>query len=187
MYVICAVPHMPRTLWISQDRSGKCCCQLGGGTTFQYSGFTTHGDFMEQQKIRAIGDQFIAQLHRIEQGSEFDVEDMAGMFAEDAQLSNPIIERDGTVRQGREGVAQFWREYRNVFSEIHSEFIDITASDHSLGLFWQSRGTDVNGQPLEYEGVSLLTLDGAGKISNFKAYFDSRQATSKTDGSLKRS
>jgi ketosteroid isomerase-like protein len=141
---------------------------------------------MEQQKVREIADQFIFQLHRIEQGNAAETEDMAGMFADDAQLSNPIIERDGSVRSGRDGVAQFWREYRNVFSEIHSEFTDITASDHSVGLFWQSKGADANGQPLEYEGVSLLTLDESGKISHFKAYFDSRQATSKTDHSLTR-
>ena len=99
------------------------------------------------------------------------------MFADNAELTNPMINRDGSGRTGHDQIADFWREYSTAFKNIHSEFFDITASDHSAGLFWRSTGTNANGQPLEYEGVSLLDLDDNGKIARFKGFFDSRQVT----------
>lgn len=130
---------------------------------------------MDQQQVRTIADSFITRLHHLEAGDPAGVNEIVDMFADDAELSNPIIERDGSNRRGRAGIEQFWREYGSVFGNIHSEFIDVTASDHSAGLFWKSQGTDPSGRPLEYEGVSLLMLDDNGKIKQFKGYFDSRQ------------
>lgn len=134
---------------------------------------------MDQQQVNSIAQQFIAELHAIEEGDANGIERIVEMFADDARLSNPIIERDGNERSGREQIADFWRNYCTSFKEIHSDFFEVTASDHSAGLFWRSTGTDANGQPLTYEGVSLLTLDDAGKIQEFKGFFDSRQVTIK--------
>lgn len=130
---------------------------------------------MDQQQVRSMADNFIARLHSVEQGDAAGVDTIVDMFAEDAELSNPVVERNGRRCKGRADIERFWREYRTVFRDIHSDFIDVTASDHSAGLFWRSSGTDAGGKPLEYEGVSLLVFDENGKISRFKGYFDSRQ------------
>jgi ketosteroid isomerase-like protein len=135
------------------------------------------GGVMDQQQVQAIAERFIAELHRIEEGDAAGVDRMVDMFADDAELTNPLIERDDSSRNGRDQIAEFWREYRTTFKNIRSEFFDRTASDHSAGLFWRSKGTNATGQPLEYEGVSLLTLDENGKIARFNGYFDSRQIT----------
>jgi ketosteroid isomerase-like protein len=132
---------------------------------------------MDQQQVKGIADRFITELHCIEDGDAAGVDRIVDMFADNAELSNPIIEREGSSRNGRNQIAEFWREYRTTFKNIHSEFFDVTASDHSAGLFWRSTGTSATGQPLTYEGVSLLVLDEAGKIARFKGYFDSRQTT----------
>jgi hypothetical protein len=132
---------------------------------------------MDQQQVMAIADRFITELRCIEDGDTAGIDRIVDMFADDAELTNPIIERDGSGRAGRDQIADFWREYGATFKNIHSEFFDITASDHSAGLFWRSTGSDATGQPLEYEGVSLLELDDRGKIRRFKGFFDSRQVT----------
>lgn len=132
---------------------------------------------MDQQQVRGIAERFITALHSIEEGEATGIDRVVDMFADDAELANPIMERESSRRTGRDQIADFWREYSTTFKDIHSEFFDITASDHSAGLFWRSTGTNASGGPLEYEGVSLLELDEEGKIARFKAFFDSRQVS----------
>lgn len=134
---------------------------------------------MDQQTIRNIAERFIHELHAIEDGDSHGVNRIVDLFADDAQLSNPIIEREGAPRSGREQIAAFWQNYRTTFKDIHSEFSDVTASDRAAGLFWRSTGTHLTGSPVDYEGVSLLELDDRGKIARFKGYFDSNQITTK--------
>ena len=134
---------------------------------------------MDQQHIRAVADRFIDHLHRLEEGDAACADRLAELFAEDAELSNPVIAHDGGSRRGREQIADFWRRYADTFGEIHSEFFDVTASDKSAGLFWRSHGTSPCGEPLEYEGVSLLVLDDTGKIARFQGFFDTRDLTFK--------
>lgn len=128
---------------------------------------------MDQEQVRQIANVFIDQLHRLEEGDPAGVNNMVGLFHDDAELSNPLIEHDGPSRVGREEITRFWQEYKSSFHDIHSEFTDVTTSPHSAGLFWHSSGTDANGRPLEYKGVTQLILDESGKIRAFTGYFDS--------------
>lgn len=128
---------------------------------------------MNPQQVRQVANRFIDQLHRLEQGDPAEAEDMAGLFADNAKLSNPLIEGDGGARAGREAIVRFWREYKDSFRDIHSEFTDITMGAQSAGLFWFSSGTAADGKPLQYKGVTQLVLDDAGKICSFTGYFDS--------------
>lgn len=128
---------------------------------------------MNPQQVKQAADRFIDQLHRLEQGDPSEAEDMARLFADDAELSNPLIEGDGGCRAGQEAIVRFWKEYKDSFRDIHSEFTDITTGPQSAGLFWCSSGTAVDGKPLQYKGVTQLVLDDTGKISSFTGYFDS--------------
>ena len=132
---------------------------------------------MDQQNVRLTAERFIHELHAIEDGDSEGIDRIVDLFADDAQLSNPIIERDGAPRSGREQIAAFWQNYRTTFKDIHSEFFDVTASERAAGLFWRSTGTHLTGSPVDYEGVSRLEFDDSGKIARFKGYFDSRQMT----------
>ena len=130
---------------------------------------------MEQNNTRQGAERFIAELHSIEGGDADGIARIVELFADDAQLSNPIIEREGGPRAGREQIAAFWQNYRATFRDIHSEFFDVTSSDRAAGLFWRSTGTYLTGSPIDYEGVSLLEFDEGGKIARFKGFFDSSQ------------
>jgi ketosteroid isomerase-like protein len=130
---------------------------------------------MDPQHIREAARRFIGQLDRLEQGDPDAADDLLALFAEDAHLSNPIIERAGGERVGRDAIADFWRNYRGSFGHIHSEFYDVTAGDQSAGLFWRSKGAGPDGQALSYEGVTLLNFDDGGRITRLKGFFDRDQ------------
>jgi len=130
---------------------------------------------MDEQQARDIADRFIEQLHRLEDGDKAVADRLTDMFADSAELTNPIIESNAGSRRGRDQIASFWRQYADTFGEIHSEFFDITTSDHSAGLFWRSSGTGPSGDPMQYDGVSLLVFDDAGKITRFQGFFDTRR------------
>lgn len=127
------------------------------------------------EQIKQLAQQFIDALHQLEQGGEQDVPGIAGLFSDDARLTNAALTLAGKQHSGREGVQAFWKEYRSTFGEAYSEFYQITSSDNAAGLFWTTKGTDNQGRPMEYDGVSLLEFDQGGKIRLFRGYYDTRQ------------
>lgn len=124
---------------------------------------------MDQQQARRHALNFIDQLRRLEDGDASAAEALAALFADNAQLRNPIADH-----AGREQIAAFWRSYRASFGTVQSTFAHITVGDHCAGLFWRSTGSGPHGQPVDYEGVTLLEFDGSGKIMRMRGYFDSR-------------
>ncbi|PWF55050.1 nuclear transport factor 2 family protein [Massilia glaciei] len=127
---------------------------------------------MNAEQTREAAGRFIARLKQLEQGQDNAVDGVAELFSGDAQLSNPILERGGRGCSGRDHIAAFWRAYGATFGTIHSEFFEVTVNDHSAGLFWHSSGTGPHGQPIDYDGVTLLEFDQSGHIARFKSYFD---------------
>lgn len=122
-----------------------------------------------------LAQQFIAALHTLEQGDESDADGMVAMFSDDARLTNAALKLAGKERTGRAGAQEFWSEYRRTFGAATSEFFQITTSANAAGLFWTTKGTDATGQPIEYDGVSLLVFNDEGKITLFRGYYDTRE------------
>ena len=126
------------------------------------------------QQSQELAQRFIQALHQLEDQGDAALDGLLGLFADDACLRNPILQREHHERHGRDDIAAFWRQYRASFSDIRSEFSEVTANDHAAGLFWRARGADPSGQPVEYDGVTLLRLSDDGRIADFQGYFDSR-------------
>jgi len=116
------------------------------------------------QESRA--ERFIEALRRLER--ERDVDDIASLYADDAELDNPTHQ---TPRHGAGGAREFWRHYRDTFDEIESTFRSVVESGDVAALEWTSRGRAVGGEPFEYAGVSVLEFEG-DRIRRFRAYFD---------------
>lgn len=110
--------------------------------------------------------RFIDALHGLEEHR--DVERLVELFAEGAELQNPVIART----QGKDGVRTFWEHYRSSFGEIHSHFLHVASGDDSALLEWRSEGTSAAGTPIRYGGVSVLEFGDGGSITNFRSYFD---------------
>lgn len=101
-----------------------------------------------------------------------DVEPLVALFAEDATLSNlATASQAGTPHAGRDGARQFWRDYLEVFEEIHSNFTRSVVSPDTVALEWESKGQLKTGKPLTYRGVSILETRG-DKVQHFRTYYD---------------
>ncbi|MBC8161264.1 MAG: nuclear transport factor 2 family protein [Roseiflexaceae bacterium] len=124
---------------------------------------------------RQLAEQFIEALHTLEDGSAEDTGALVEMYADDARIINAALKLAGQERHGRDGAAQFWREYRGTFGKARSEFFQVSSNDESAGLFWTTKGTDNEDKPLEYDGVTLLVFNQAGKITLFRGYYDTRE------------
>lgn len=112
-------------------------------------------------------EKFMQTLQQIEEKKN--VESLVSLFTEDAELSNLATP---VPLQGKNGARQFWQKYLSVFQQIHSKFTNVVESDGSAVLEWISEGTLTTGEPLKYQGVSIIEkVDG--KVQRFRTYYDS--------------
>lgn len=118
---------------------------------------------------REVADRFIEALRRLESDRELDP--IVGTYSDDCEVGNIIAPERF---HGPGGARRFWTEYRETFGEMRSEFRNIIAADGCAALEWTTSGTSAGGDPIEYDGVSILEVDG-DKISRFRAYFNPRQ------------
>ena len=109
--------------------------------------------------------QFIDALGKLEADS--DVDTIAGLFADGADISNPLTKHAG---EGEAGAATFWSSYRTTFDTIRSTFRNIVEAGDVACLEWTSEAT-IKGQDVRYGGVSVLEF-GEGGLTAFRTYFD---------------
>jgi ketosteroid isomerase-like protein len=114
-----------------------------------------------------IAEKFIQTLQQVEENKN--VEPLVSLFTEDAQLSNLA---SASPLQGKDGARQFWQKYLSVFQQIHSNFTNVVESNGSAVLEWNSEGTLTSGEPLKYQGVSIIETVN-GKVQRFRTYYDS--------------
>lgn len=112
---------------------------------------------------------FIDALFALERGG--DVKPIASLYADDADLSNPLVQHQ---HRGKQGAADFWTMYRGAFRDVQSQFHHVVADEQNALLEWTSRGTRLDGKAFEYRGVTVLEF-GAQGIQTFRTYFDPRQ------------
>jgi len=137
---------------------------------------------MDQQRTMELGQRFAEALHAVDANEEGAIERMVELFSAEATLTNAAMKLSGEERQGHDGVRQFWEEYQRTLTDVRTEFFDVTSSERSAGLFWTTRGTDATGQPVEYDGVSLLVFDDDGLVERFRGYYDTRELSRKVGG-----
>lgn len=137
---------------------------------------------MELEQALDLGRQFTEALHAVDRHEEGAVERMVGLYSPEARLTNASLKQAGEERRGHDGVRAFWEAYQATFREASTEFFKLTGGEDSAGLFWTTRGTDAQGDPMSYDGVSLLVFDDQGKITLFRGYYDTRELSKKVSG-----
>jgi len=115
--------------------------------------------------------RFIDALQRLE--SDGDPSDLAKLYGDDATCGNTATK---TTYEGPDGARDFWSGYRDSFSEIRSEFRDVVSNDEAAALEWVTTAKLHGGDPVEYEGVTVLEFAGDA-ITRSTAYFDPRALT----------
>lgn len=114
-----------------------------------------------------IAERFMHTLQQIEETG--DVEPLVAMFTEDAELSNLAMTEP---LQGRDGAHRFWQKYLSVFERVHSKFTHVVEGDDTAVLEWISDGALSTGEPVKYQGVSIIETDN-GQVRRFRTYYDS--------------
>lgn len=112
-----------------------------------------------------ISDKFIEALHDLEKNR--DVEKIASLFSDDAEVNNVVTIENSHDLTARE----FWTKYRDNFGEVNSEFSNKIYGENTAALEWTTTGTGADGGEINYEGVSILEIEG-DKITRFFAYFN---------------
>ncbi len=113
-----------------------------------------------------IAEQFIEALRALEENR--DLEAMTALYAEESEVGNINAPEKFT---GQTGAREFWTKYRETFGEVRSTFRNRIITDTRAALEWTTEGTTANGAPVNYEGVSILEIEG-DHITRFRAYFD---------------
>lgn len=108
---------------------------------------------------------FIDALARLEETG--DPGPLVALFAEGADVSNPLVRHEG---EGGRGADAFWRHYRGAFTRIGSTFRSIVDDGETSMLEWTSEGETAAG-PVRYGGVSVIAWEGE-RIAAFRTYFD---------------
>jgi ketosteroid isomerase-like protein len=114
-----------------------------------------------------VTDEFMGTLQRFEATAELGP--LLALFHDDGEALN--LGRTEPAR-GHDELEGFWRDYRAVFRGIFTEFTNVIEGDGGSVLEWVSRGALVNGEPVEYKGVTVLET-GAGRIRRCRMYYDS--------------
>jgi ketosteroid isomerase-like protein len=110
--------------------------------------------------------KFIDALKQSEESR--DAGPVAGMFGDDAELSNLAHEEP---HRGKDGARRFWDEYLKAFAEIRSDFRAVKEADGWAVLEWASSGALPTGKPVTYRGVSILETAG-DRVTRFRTYYD---------------
>jgi ketosteroid isomerase-like protein len=110
--------------------------------------------------------KFIDALHKLE--AERDLETIVSLFDKDCEINNVVtVDNDNRKTDAR----KFWQAYRDNFGEVKSTFRNEIITENRAALEWKTTGTSSDGNEFEYEGVSILEIDGE-RITRFFAYFD---------------
>jgi ketosteroid isomerase-like protein len=117
---------------------------------------------------QGLAERFIGALAQLEEGRE--VEPLIALYGDDADVGNINVPEQF---HGQDGARRFWTEYRGTFDTMKSEFRNVIATPERIALEWTTRGTSVDGKPVEYDGVSILEVAG-DTITRFRAYFNPR-------------
>ena len=115
---------------------------------------------------QGLADRFIDARAQLEEGRE--VEPLIALYGDDADVGNINAPEQF---HGQDGARHFWTEYRGTFDTMKSEFRNVIATPERIALEWTTRGTSVEGKPIEYDGVSILEV-ADDKVSRFRAYFN---------------
>jgi len=93
---------------------------------------------------------------------------LLALYGDDAVVGNIL---EAIPLRGKEGASSFWTMYRNTFQKVHSSFRTVIVDKDRAALEWTCRATGRKGQPVDYDGVTILEFRD-GQIARSWAYFD---------------
>jgi steroid delta-isomerase len=122
------------------------------------------------EQIRAAVDAYI------ERSNENDKAAVVAMFAPDATWYDPVGQ---PPHVGRDGVAEFWDQTRQMADRIEMKSRDVIVAGGEAALIMEIHAT-IGGNTMVMDCVETFELDDDGLFSLVKAYWDMGNARSQS-------
>lgn len=126
-------------------------------------------DHKPQEPAAAANEKLINQYYRHFNSHQW--QDMAGMYAENAQFKDPSL-GPGLVTQTRQQTAAKYAQLAETFPDIHDEVIQLYPSgDKHVIVEFVSTGTAPDKSTFKLPICTIFTIEG-GKITGDFTYYD---------------
>jgi steroid Delta-isomerase len=103
--------------------------------------------------------------------NSLDSDSYANTFAPNATAYEPV---GSPAYEGHAGVHAFFEATAKLFASINFRWTFVNVVGNEVAVKWQADGLGKNGQSVAFEGIDLMTLNGAGKIKSLRAFWDSQ-------------
>jgi steroid Delta-isomerase len=98
-------------------------------------------------------------------------DDIAGLYADDATVEDPV---GGEVHIGRQAIRGFYGTLENV--KAQTEVLTLRALGNAAAFHW-TLSIDFGGNGMRIDIISVMTFDEESKIASMKAYWGQDNVT----------
>jgi len=103
----------------------------------------------------------------IESWNSHDLEDIMKHYAEDIEITTPMIKLAGGIEsgslQGKEQVKAYWKKTLDKIPDLHFELIDVTSGVDSVALYYKS--------VMNKMAIEVMFFDDNGLVIKMVAHY----------------
>ena len=103
----------------------------------------------------------------IESWNSHDLEDIMKHYAEDIEITTPMIKLAGGIEsgslQGKEQVKAYWKKALDKIPDLHFELIDVTSGVDSVALYYKS--------VMNKMAIEVMFFDDNGLVIKMVAHY----------------
>ena len=103
----------------------------------------------------------------IESWNSHDLEDIMKHYAEDIEITTPMIKLAGGIEsgslQGKENVKAYWKKALDKIPDLHFELVDVTSGVDSVALYYKS--------VMNKMAIEVMFFDDNGLVIKMVAHY----------------
>jgi len=103
----------------------------------------------------------------IESWNSHDLEDIMKHYAEDIEITTPMIKLAGGIEsgslQGKEQVKAYWKKALDKIPDLHFELVDVTSGVDSVALYYKS--------VMNKMAIEVMFFDENGLVKKMIAHY----------------
>lgn len=100
---------------------------------------------------------------------DMDVEAWLRIFDENAVSHDPV---GSPPLVGHAGLRKFLTGILGLFDNVGLQEQQVFVAGHEAAVKWTGYGRGKNGRDVRFEGIDIITVNDAGRITNVRAYWD---------------
>jgi steroid delta-isomerase len=94
---------------------------------------------------------------------------VAACFTADALQEDPV---GGGTRRGPAEIQGFFVQIGALFATVELVPTKVFVCGNEIAVVWDGKAHAKNGADVTFEGIDVVVLDGAGKITSLRAFWD---------------